>query len=279
MRPNIKKCLLPDKVLKLACTATCLFVFLGLTYAQPPQDSSKGVNLEVGIDAHHFNYLEPGAMQMQGPGAGVWLGLSERKGQWTGKLELSVGQSKLHYDSLGTGELSGIADQLTQWRLLMERHFDANAGGWSPSVYAGWAKRNNNNNFQGTTTTGAQAYRRSNERSYLPLGITLNRPAGAADSGDEWSVSAEWRRVLKGQHTTRLTDVGATEDNTSKQTGRGWGLQAQRNWGPWRLTVYTNQWDMNATDPWKSNIDGVTYTFKEPANETRETGLRITRLF
>jgi hypothetical protein len=43
--------------------------------------------------------------------------------------------------------------------------------------------------------------------------------------------------------------------------------------------VYTRQWDMKATDSWKTTIDGTTYTFKEPANETRETGLRVSRLF
>jgi hypothetical protein len=95
-------------------------------------------------------------------------------------------------------------------------------------------------------------------------------------SGDEWSLSAEHRHVLHGEHTTRLSDVGG-EDNTSQQKGSGWSVQAQRNSGPWRLTAYTNQWDMKATDSWKTTMDGVTYTFREPANQTRETGLRVTR--
>jgi hypothetical protein len=237
------------------------------------------IKIEIGIDANSYNYLEPKIMQMKGTGSGVFLVLSERKEYWTGAFEVQFNRSNLNYTSNGTGELDDITDTLKQWRLTMTRHTDTRFAGWSPSLYAGWAMRNNQNDFQGLTTTGAQAYRRSNQRSYLPLGITFTRSADSVDSGDEWFISAELRPVLSGKHTTRLTDVGASEDNTSQQTGKGWALQAQRNWGPWRLTAYTNQWDMKATERWQSKIDGITYSFREPANKTRETGLRFSRLF
>jgi hypothetical protein len=237
------------------------------------------VKLEFGLDAQHYNYLEPKIIQMQGVGVGVFIGISKSWEEWTGNIDVFHTKSKLNYNSNGTGTLDDISDTLTQWRLVMQRHINANLIGWSPYMYTGWGKRSNKNDFIGVTTTGQQAYRRTNERTYMPLGVKITRATSSSDSADEWSLSAETRYVLSGEHTTHLTDVGAEQDNTSEQKGRGWSVQVGRNWGPWRLTAYANQWDMDATNLWQSKINGFNYSLREPANQTWETGVRLSRFF
>lgn len=176
-----------------------------------------------------------------------------------------------------TGQLKDVKDELREFRLVFERHWQPLWQLGAPSVYAGYADLRNENHFVGVSTTGAKAYRRSNARSYMPLGLKLTGQGLAAN--DQWSVAAEHLVVLSGQHTTRLTDVGATEDNTSKQTGSGWQLQASYRWQQWRITAYWRKWNMNATDSWRTQIGDVSYTFKEPANTTTINGVMLSYIF
>jgi hypothetical protein len=184
-------------------------------------------------------------------------------------------------DYKGSGKLGGVADDLSEARLLGGHDFYASAFGLSP--YTGIAFRDLFNDGRGTTSTDYQGYRRESEYLYLPLGMTTRT---RLNDDSRVALNLEYDQVVWGRQYSHLGDVAPELPTLTNDQKFGYGFRGDimyeaRKWG---IGPFFDYWNIDQSkEACGSNIYGqyiYTECGVEPHNRTIEYGLQFRyRLF
>ncbi|MFP4147831.1 MAG: hypothetical protein ACLFSI_08995 [Halorhodospira sp.] len=246
---------------------------LGLTVASAAQAWTPGWSLYLDRTTT-FDYEEPGAMEEEGDRLGGVLAYTVDALGGQMRIEGQLGTGEMNYDGQtqgGTPATSETEDQVYGLRILL-------GAGTDPWLfYTGLGGRSWDQDLKdGETSSGGTmiGYDRGHRYRYIPLGVRLERSIGA-----EWSghVEAEYRSVWDGEAYADF-DSGSMDFNMDD--GHGWALTAgvRRDLSgevDFSVDGYLRRWDFGTSDPDTISVNGTTYLFEEPANETEEVGFRV----
>lgn len=223
---------------------------------------------ELGLQAASYEYDEPDFARLDGERLGAsaaytFVGASRLHS----RIEARYSYAELDYT--GSGTLDGVPDYLVEARVLAGRDYRAGAVVWAP--YVGLGLRHLYNDLRGTTSTGAQGYRRKSRYWYVPLGVTLRVALG---SGWVMAPQLEYDVFVNGKQRSYLSDASAAFNDVTNEQKNGHGARAQLAFeGPhWAVSLWANAWDIEDSDvqPIGSGFVGL-----EPANTTREAGVEL----
>lgn len=223
---------------------------------------------QVGLQAASYEYDEPDLARLDGERLGVSAAYTfVGAGRLHARIEARYSYAELDYT--GSGTLDGVPDYLVEARLLAGRDYRTGALAWSP--YLGLGLRHLYNDLRGTTTTGAQGYRRKSRYWYVPLGVTLRVPLG---NGWVMAPQLEYDAFVNGKQRSYLSDASTAFDDVTNEQRHGRGARAQLAFeGPrWAVSLWANAWDIEDSDvqPIGSGFVGL-----EPANTTHEAGVEL----
>lgn len=237
--------------------------------------AAQGLSLELAAVAESFEYEEPGLMRETGELYGVEAALDAAEAPgWGFELRGRYLGGELHYDGqtqAGTPVETDTDDDLTQ--VAGHIGYTARDQGVDAFLYTGYGNR-----YWDQTLNGPGGYQREIEWHYLPVGARMDGDLGAR--GWSWALRVEYRELLDGDVTSRLSDVdpGLNDLRNNVDSGHGYRLafRVERDLGGYALTVtpYYTYWDVEASDLQPVTFNGVLIgSGYEPANETEVVGV------
>jgi hypothetical protein len=260
----VKKILAVTAILSAVCPAA---------FAQEGRDPLlTRPGLEVGAQAAHYHYEEPGVAKLIGLRAGGVGAFTFMQGDAFFKADGRISLGSLNYQ--GSGTRSGVPDFILEGRFVAGADLKAE-GDVVFSPYAGLGYRYLYNDLRGYTRSGGAlyaGYRRYSTYLYAPLGLTLRT---RLDDGWVLAPTLEYDVFLRGMQISTLSDIGGCyRDITNTQTG-GSGYRAafmaekgHLAFGPW-----LHYWNIkDALDPQPDGCGKLRY---EPHNWTREIGFEV----
>lgn len=234
--------------------------------------------VEIAADSGAYLYEEPGVMRLSGRMSG--LSASVRYDQTvqhdTGRLIRGarggenialtlIGQGRLatgsaDYSSLETGTADDFPSTLTDLRVLAGAA--VSSGSTRLTTYLGLGRRDLVNDSSGrTSTTGHYGYRRQSNYIYTPVGLDLRI---GLENRRRLLFGLEYDALFAGKQRSYLDDL--TVGNRQLR-GHGTRANAELGFSGWRIGLHYQRWAIDDSLP----ANG----FYEPANVTRETGLRL----
>lgn len=188
-------------------------------------------------------------------------------------------------DYRGTGNLGGVSDYYVENRWGIGRSFVRGPHTLTPDVGLGY--RYLYNDLRGVTDTGAVGYRR--ESRYLTARAGL-RYGFLLPNSDSLEASVEHDRLIIGRQDSHLSDIEGRGPWTDvpdvanyQYRGEGWRFACMYRTGDWSVGSYLHLWRIKDSE--KEHIQVVkttgpeSWTVWEPANNTREIGVKVTYRF
>jgi hypothetical protein len=240
--------------------------------ARPP----KRHVFEIGIEASHITYKEPGFMEEEGDMSGVLFSYAHYSRIFFWKIggELTAGL----VDYSNSGELEDIDDLMFEFRLLFGLHFPLHIAKSSfLGPYWGFGYRYLNDDSSGmTSTTGAAGYNRESNYLYLPVGVE-----GVIGFGKGWSIgmSLEPDIFLAGVQVSHLSDADPACEDAYNLQGSGFGFRCRAKvqyefGGIVALTLepFIKYWNIQKSEEATIDYGGVDVVVWEPKNNSTEIG-------
>jgi hypothetical protein len=227
--------------------------------------------LELGLQAAHYQYEEPGFMKLLGNRGGITGAYTFTSAQRAfSRIDIrgSYGQLKFQGPS---GSSTNIPDLIVETRAVAGVDFAASEHLWL-SPYAGIGLRYLYDDLRGHNAANmAVGYRRESTYAYAPLGVTARmRP------GDVWVLAPAIEADLfaRGRQSTRLSDLGTGTSDVMNSQSRGRGYRGSLTFEQdrWAIGAWMHYWRIRDSDAQA----GGAYI---PENRTRETGAGISYRF
>ncbi len=233
--------------------------------------------LEVGVQAAHYHYEEPGVAKLIGLRAGGVGAFTFTQGDAFFKADGRVSLGSLNYQ--GSGTQSNIPDYIFEARFVAGADLQAGEGVvFSP--YAGLGYRYLYNDLRGYTRgpvtplnpSGIYAgYRRYSNYLYAPLGLTLR-----TGINDGWVLAPtlEYDLFIRGKQITLLSDAGLGDPDMTNAQKRGKGyrfaLMAEKDHVV--IGLWMHYWSIEISEV----VSPAPGKFGwEPENWTREIGVEV----
>ena len=246
--------------------------------------NSLKISGDVAVETYHYRYLEKEdgqlLMQQQGPFSGLTIGLNFQNKPLDKlfRLEGSYARGlKVDYKSPSGGTLKNTHHQLMELRLLSP--FRTPLNDIKIELCLGMGYRNLLNDTTGKMTdTGLYGYRRNSHYWYLPIAIIWK---SFTHSDYPLTSYLEYDFLIKGLQSTTL-DQQFSLKNKQKH---GYGLRAgidfliPHNDFDWFAGIFLRYWKVNISNEEERVMEGRPIFFWEPANSTREIGLKIGTYF
>jgi hypothetical protein len=173
----------------------------------------------------------------------------------------------------GSGTKGGNPDVLIELRLTAGRDFVY--GNYLLFPYAGLGYRNLANDLRGTSSTGANGYRRESTYTYFPLGLTHRF---ILDEQSRISSSLEYDYLIEGTQISRLSDTQAGSNDIRNAQKNGFGIRFNTNYETlrWSFGVFYQFWNIGDSDIAIVTLNGTPIgTGMEPKNSTNELGVQF----
>jgi len=227
--------------------------------------------LELGLQAAHYQYEEPGFMKLSGNRGGITGAYTFTSAQHAfSRIDIRGSYGRLKFQG-PSGTSTNIPDLIIETRAVAGVDFAASEHLWL-SPYAGIGLRYLYDDLRGHNAANvAVGYRRESIYAYAPLGVTARMRLG-----DAWVLAPTIEADLfaRGRQTTRLSDLGTgTSDVLNSQNrGRGYRGSLMFERDRWSVGAWMDYWHIDSSDVQA----GGAYI---PENHTRETGVGISYLF
>jgi len=226
---------------------------------------------ELGLQASHYHYEEPGLMKLIGNRGGILGAYTFTNPRHVfSKIDVRESYSRLKYQSNGTGTLNDVPDFIVEARAVAGVDFLL-GGSVSLSPYLGLGYRYLFNDLRGNSSTGNVGYRRESNYVYAPLGLTTRVHFGG---GWVLAPTVEADIFIQGRQKTRLSDTntGTHDVINSQDRGRGYRGYLMFEKGHWVFGAWTHWWRIRDSDiqPIGGGFAGL-----EPENWTRESGVEL----
>ncbi|MEQ1742910.1 MAG: hypothetical protein ABL869_10510 [Candidatus Nitrotoga sp.] len=251
-----------------------------LSFAQQIPGLNTVTGNELGLTISNYFYKEPSLdvdIKGQNKGGVAYTGTLAFGGNWFAKADLRYVNGRAEYSGSGTSK--GHLDWYYDVRGLFGKDFIVSGHVIAP--YAGYGYRYLLNDSRGTTTTGAEGYRRESNYWYIPIGINHKMHL---TGHSKLETIIEYNYLLDGKQVSRLSDVPGYNDIKNKQNkGYGYRLSTAYVENNWTLGPYFYYWNINQSEIVDSFVvvNGVTQTFTawEPKNTTKELGFKVSYKF
>ena len=241
-------------------------VLCGATAWTAAADTS-GIEFHSSLALSSYRYEEPGLMQLKGQKAAIelqWVNTAPSGQQLA--IDVRGVFGPVDYSSQDSGSDTGEPDFYTDLRLLGGQSIRWGSERLTPYLGLGWRRLVNDSSGM-TTSTGAVGYRRTSNYFYLPLGANLSFSiAGEA----RLEINAEFDHLVSGTQKSELP--GETINNTQRR-GRGWRFGFLYGNREWAIGPFIQAWKIAKSN--EVDCDNGTAICFEPANETREFGIRV----
>lgn len=248
---------------------------------------ASAMDLEIGLIGEDFTYEEGTLMEEQGTLYGVMLRMAQhtREG-WGGEVIATFRRGSLDYEGHtwgGDPVSTGTKDRV--WTIQGNVGYEL-SGVWTDTfIYTGLGRRTWNQELR-----GEGGYRREITWYFMPLGICTH---GRFDApGWDWVLRLEGQAIFAGKVRSMLSDrdprIGDVENAVDKGHGFFAGLSIRREIKGdaskamlLSLTPYYQVWDVERSNEQVLYIEGqpADLVVYEPANDTREVGMRVTLTF
>ncbi len=242
-----------------------------------------GIAQELGVLVSDYEYSESG-MSLTAVKVGIdySIAFTFREGWFVrGALRRAAGDA----DYRGSGSMRNVQDWYFENRWVVGR--DLVFGRHTVSPHVGVGYRYLYNDLRGTTSTGAVGYRRESQYLTVPIGVShgFSLPNRA-----RVVTTIEYDRLIRGRQDTRLSDIEGygrwtdVPDVVNHQhRGYGWRLSAAYRLDRWSISPYASLWRIKTSDTADIRVTTTLGTERwavwEPANKTREIGLKAAYLF
>ena len=263
-------------------TAICLLAG-GLPSAESLAEEREKRELRIGPELYSYTYTEPGIMEDKGYLYGLAASYS-----WYGdaffRLDGRLATGKVDYTSRRTGSADNIDYSVFEIRGLFGRSFNFSAEK-EITLYAGLGYRYLYDDFGGRVISAKYwSYDRESNYYYLPVGLEL-----LSGSTGAWShaLILEYDYFLMGKQVSYLGNESPDYLNVTndQDSGYGWRVairfQRELKEGMLVLEPFARYWHIDRSDLSIATRPGVSpiEIGYEPANETKELGVRFTWKF
>jgi len=230
---------------------------------------------ELGTEVSHITYKEPGVMEEKGMMYGI-VGSYTYHDNFMLKADgrFSYGQ----VDYTGSGTMDNIGDYILEFR---------GVGGYDFSVftastltpYIGIGYRYLNDDFAGTTSTGASGYEREQSYFYSPIGIETS-----TELKNGWSIGAilEYDIFWSGKNKSHFSDASPTYNDLEFNQDKGYGYRGSIKFQKkgekldFVIEPFIRYWNIKQSDQDLLRINGIPYAYYvEPNNNSTEIGCKL----
>jgi hypothetical protein len=195
--------------------------------------------LNIGVQGSHYEYNESIGVHETGYKIGfLGSGTATFGDKMFATVDFRYALGQVDYSS-GSGKLGGVPDNLWEIRGIIGRDFTYRDL-YDVSPYVGFGYRNLYDDLRGTTDLGAHGYQRTNNRMYIPLGVT---PRVRIDGDSRLAMNIEYDFLIHGEQESDLSDAGFGDPNVLNQQSSGYGLRGELMWeqadwsiGPFLIT-------------------------------------------
>lgn len=254
---------------------------LALTAVEAQAQVAQG--WEVGVEGYGYRY-EEAYEDIRVEDEGRFLSFNVEYGRpfaanWNFDARLWAGGGSVDYSANDGNRLEDVAQYMAQLELLVGRRFATSATSFV-MPYAGIGGRSLSDRSGGLTTeTGDQGYDREIGYSYVPLGVAAvtERPGGR-----RMAVYGQYNWVVGGTSRSEFGDIdpSAPTVEVDFESGHGWEIGAKLTTPVGRGTVsvqpFLRTWDIDQSTSAFFMEEDFTVELFEPANQTREVGVRFT---
>jgi hypothetical protein len=261
-----------------------LFSSLAIAQALPVDLNIKSGN-EIGVTISSYSYSEP---SINVSNKATNYGIEYQGAYAFGNNFFMLGAIDYNYGEQnysGSGTISGIPTYY--YNLKGAIGYDFAFEGFNFSPYVGLGYRFLSQQAGGmTSSTGNWAYDRQSTYNYLPIGL-IHRMAVGEKSLVETTL--EYDYLLSGNQYSGLaagngtyggvTVSGIPNVNNKQNSGYGLNLTVMYKEDSWGIGPYLKYWNIQQSDNAFASINvgsaSATYTVYEPANNTKEFGLKV----
>ncbi len=223
--------------------------------------------LELGLQASHYKYDEPGFMKLLGNRGGVTGAYTFTNAYRVfSRIDVRGSYGRLKFQG-ASGTSENIPDLIVESRAVVGIDVPVSGRLWL-SPFVGFGLRYLYDDLRGYNSANAKVgSRRESTYAYAPIGVALR-----LGLGERWVLvpSIEADVFISGRQTTHLSDLGTGTSDVMNSQDRGKGyrgsLTLERD--RWAVGAWMHYWHVRDSD---AQTGGV-YV---PANFTRESGLEI----
>ncbi len=231
---------------------------------------------ELGVSLSSYKYEEP---SLDVKNDGIKLGVDYTttmavQNDWFFKVNGRFAYGKVDYTGSGTSDNN--PDYYYEIRPLFGKDHIIGNTVWAP--YTGFGFRYLNNDSRRETSTGYWGYQRISHYYYLPIGVS-NR--FALDNGSVLDSAIEFDYLIRGQQTSKLSDVSSDYPDLKNRQDSGYGIKFSSMYrvNDFAIGPYIDYWNINKSDSVVFSAGGSTYTGYEPKNTTVEFGIKASMRF
>lgn len=258
-----------NRFLRVAFTST--LVLSGVTaFAQAPGLATRAGH-EIGVAVSGYKYTEPSVMEVKATHVGIdYVGTFKLDETWFARAGLSYAAGKSNYSGTGTSD----NDPQHVYEISAVLGKDLAMGDTTLSPYVGLGYRHLFHDFRGPTSTGVNfGYRRESTYLTLPLGVVHQM---RLENQARLVSTVEYAHLIRGRQESRRSDVPGLVDVTNQQkSGRGIRLSMMYQQKAWSVGPFVTLWNIKDSD----GVVVGALTIKEPANTTREFGVKAAYRF
>ena len=256
---------------RIALAICFLFVGMGVALAEVVIPTH---SWDLGTEISHIKYEEPGVMKEKGMMYGI-VGSYTYRNRLMLRADGKWSWGEVDYENSGTME--DIDDYIMEIRGLI---------GWDYPIleatiltpYIGFGYRYLNDDFAGTTSTGAQGYEREANYYYSPIGIET---ITALENGWSLGLNLEYDLFCKGLQKSHLedltSDLGTAENKQEKGYGIRGSVKLQKETEGVDLIIepYIKYWNIKKSNETPLTYLGEPYVLYEPKNNSTEIGCKL----
>lgn len=262
-------------IITLIFGAGVLF-FAGYCFAEQetPRIFGRDLGVEIGFEASHIAYKEPGVMKESGFMYGITGALAYRSYNYMLSVEARASIGQVDYTSGSSGTLDDIDDSMWEIRGLAGYDFEMSET-FAITPYAGIGYRSLNDDMGGRrTTTGAAGYDREISYLYSPIGVDVT---AAFENGWNIKLRLEYDKFLDGDVESHLGSIPGYY-NIENDQDRGYGCRGSMMFKKRGETMdfiiepFFRYWSIKDS---KLTTDPGGTTWIEPKNNSKEFGVNF----
>jgi hypothetical protein len=275
------------RLILLSLAGTMCFIFIGVGSIFAEAELQKHT-WELGPEISYIKYKEPSVMEEKGMMYGI-VGSYTYHNKLMLKADGRFSYGQVDYKNSGT--LDNIDDYILELRGLGGYDFSVfTASTLTP--YIGIGYRYLNDDFAGTTSTGALGYERESNYIYSPIGVEVITPLK-----NNWSVGAvlEYDIFWQGKQKSHLSDARCynsvwgyyTLPDVENDQDKGYGIRGSIKFQKkgekldFVIEPYIRYWNIKKSNEVTTSTISenglwiITSTAVEPKNNSTEIGCKL----
>jgi hypothetical protein len=260
------------KIALITIFSILLLASQGFTEPETLEVFGRDLGVEIGFEASHITYTEPGVMRQEGLMYGVTGTLAYRNYNYMLSIEARANLGQVDYSSNSSGDIDNIENIMWEARGLAGYDIEMSEI-FAITPYVGVGYRHLDDKMGGKiSTTGALGYDRTITYVYSPIGIDVTR---AFENGWNIKLRLEYDKFWDGDVESHLGSIPGYYDIENDQD-KGYGCRASMMFKKkgeaidFIIEPFYRYWSIRDS---KYTTDPGGTTWVEPKNNSKEFGI------